>query len=83
MSRPISWLTRLHETIRSVTDLVRSHYDRPDLERLFELRSCAAPKTDRLCPWLPSGPPDWSNARFWPLSSIGSKMRTTRPGSSS
>jgi hypothetical protein len=37
MPRPLSWLPRLHEIDRSVANSVRSHYDRRDIERLFEL----------------------------------------------
>jgi hypothetical protein len=44
MPRPISWLPRLHEIRRSVANSVRSHYDRRDLEQLFELQPRAAQK---------------------------------------
>ncbi len=44
MPRPISWLPRLHLIMRSVASSVRSHYDRRDLERLFELQPRAAQK---------------------------------------
>ena len=37
MLRPGSWLPRLHEIRRSVTNSVRSHYDRRDLPRRVEL----------------------------------------------
>lgn len=44
MPRSVSWLPRLHEIRRSVQNSVRSHYDRGDLERLFELQPRAAGK---------------------------------------
>ena len=44
MSRPISWLPRLHEITRAVEHSIRSHYDRHDLEELFELQPRAAQK---------------------------------------
>jgi len=37
-ARPICWLPRLHLIRRAVTNSVRSHYDRHDLEQLFELQ---------------------------------------------
>jgi hypothetical protein len=40
--RPISWLPRLAEIRRSVKNSVRSHYERKDIERLFELQPRAA-----------------------------------------
>ncbi len=42
LSRPISWLPRLHVTRRSVANSMRSHYDRHDLQQLFELQPRAA-----------------------------------------
>ncbi len=50
MPRPVSWLPRLHEIARSVTNSVRSHYDRGDLERLYELQPRAAQKLLDLMP---------------------------------
>jgi hypothetical protein len=50
MPRPLSWLPRLHEIDRSVANSVRSHYDRRDLERLFELQPRAAQKLLDLVP---------------------------------
>ena len=44
MPRPISWLPRLHEISRAVANSVRSHYDRRDIEQLFELQPRAAQK---------------------------------------
>lgn len=42
MPRPISWLPRLAVITRSVQNSVRSHYDRADLQALFELQPRAA-----------------------------------------
>ncbi|SNT27006.1 hypothetical protein SAMN05421770_106210 [Granulicella rosea] len=42
MPRPISWLPRLHEIRKSVSTSVRSHYERKDLEGLFQLQPRAA-----------------------------------------
>ncbi len=55
MPRPVSWLPRLHEIRRSVDASVRSHYDRRDLERLFELQPRAAQKLLELLPTIPVG----------------------------
>ena len=42
MPRPITWLPRLTEIRRSVKNSARSHYERKDIERLFELQPRAA-----------------------------------------
>lgn len=42
MARPISWLTRLADIRRSVANSVRSHYERKDIERLFQIQPRAA-----------------------------------------
>jgi len=55
MPRPVSWLPRLHEIRRSVDASVRSHYDRRDLERLFELQPRAAGKLLELLSTVPIG----------------------------
>ncbi len=55
MPRPVSWLPRLHEIRRSVAHSVRSHYDRGDLERLFELQPRAAGKLLELLPTVQVG----------------------------
>jgi hypothetical protein len=55
MPRPISWLPRLHEITRSVANSVRSHYDRRDLEQLFELQPRAAQKLLELLPTVSVG----------------------------
>ncbi len=55
MPRPLSWLSRLHEIRRSVANSVRSHYDRRDLQSLFELQPRAAQKLLELLPTVPVG----------------------------
>ena len=55
MPRPVSWLPRLHEIRRAVAGSVRSHYDRQDLERLFELQPRSAQKLLELFPALTVG----------------------------
>jgi hypothetical protein len=40
--RPISWLPRLHQIRRGVKHSVRSHFERRDIERLFQLQPRAA-----------------------------------------
>ncbi|ADW70974.1 hypothetical protein [Granulicella tundricola] len=42
MPRPISWLPRLHQIRKTVDSSVRSHYERKDIETLFELQPRAA-----------------------------------------
>jgi hypothetical protein len=42
MPRPISWLTRLHEIRRTVASSVRSHYERKEIEALFQVQPRAA-----------------------------------------
>ena len=55
MPRPISWLPRLHIISRSVANSVRSHYDRHDLENLFELQPRAAQKLIEMLPSVQIG----------------------------
>ena len=55
MPRPISWLPRLHTISRSVASSVRSHYDRRDLETLFELQPRAAQKLLEMLPAVQIG----------------------------
>lgn len=55
MARPLSWLPRLHEIRRSVANSVRSHYDRHDLEQLFELQPRAAQNFFSILPSVPVG----------------------------
>ncbi|CAN5450143.1 hypothetical protein BH10ACI4_BH10ACI4_37410 [soil metagenome] len=42
MPRPISWLIRLHDIRRAVADSVRSHYERKEIEALFQVQPRAA-----------------------------------------
>lgn len=42
MPRPISWLTRLPEIRRAVASSVRSHYERKEIEALFQVQPRAA-----------------------------------------
>lgn len=55
MPRPVSWLPRLHIIRLSVANSVRSHYDRRDLELLFELQPRAAQNFFALLPSVPVG----------------------------
>ncbi len=55
MSRPISWLPRLHEIRRSVAKSVRSHYSRTDLQTLFGLQPRAAQKLLEMLPTVAIG----------------------------
>ena len=55
MPRAVSWLPRLHEISRTVQNSVRSHYDRGDLERLFELQPRAAGKLLEMLPTVQVG----------------------------
>jgi hypothetical protein len=55
MPRPVSWLPRLHLISSSVAHSVRSHYDRHDLEQLFELQPRAAQKLLEMLPSLQIG----------------------------
>jgi hypothetical protein len=55
LPRPITWLPRLHEIRRSVANSVRSHYDRRDLEALFELQPRAAQKLLEMLPTVRVG----------------------------
>jgi hypothetical protein len=55
MPRPISWLPRLQDITRSVASSIRSHYDRHDLEMLFELQPRAAQKLLEMLPAVQVG----------------------------
>ena len=55
MARPVSWLPRLHIITKTVLNSVRSHYDRGDLERLFELQPRAAQKMLEMLPIVQVG----------------------------
>jgi hypothetical protein len=53
--RTLSWLPRLHLIARSDANSVRSHYDRHDLEGLFELQPRAAQKLLEMLPGVQVG----------------------------
>ncbi len=53
MPCPPSWLPRLHESRRAVTNSVRSHWERKDIERPFELQPKASQKLLALLPTEP------------------------------
>ena len=55
MARPPSWLPRLHVIAKTVANSVRSHYDRHDLEKLFELQPRAAQNLLELLPSVKVG----------------------------
>ena len=55
MPRPVSWLPRLYEINKTVTNSVRSHYDRRDIETLFELQPRAAQEMLKLLPSVQVG----------------------------
>ncbi len=55
MARPPSWLPRLHQLRQTIAHSVRSHYDRKDIERLFELQPRASGKLLELLPSVPVG----------------------------
>jgi len=55
MARPASWLPRLHEIHRAVSNSIRSHYTRRELESLFELQPRAAQKLIELLPVVAVG----------------------------
>ena len=52
---PSPWLPRLHPIRRAVEASVRSHWGRPDLERLFGLQPRAAQKLLELLPTVQVG----------------------------
>ena len=66
MARPISWLSRIAQIRRSVSESVRSHYGRKDLERLFELQPRAAQKLLEILPSVSFG-----TSRFVERSALG------------
>jgi hypothetical protein len=49
MAPRTSWLLRLPEIRRSVSESVRSHYDSRDLQRLFRVKPRAAQKLIKMC----------------------------------
>lgn len=55
MPRPLSWLDRIVPISRSVAESARSHYDRKELQRLFELQPRAAQQLMAALPHVPVG----------------------------
>jgi hypothetical protein len=55
MGRRLSWLDRLHPIARAVLNSARSHYDRRDLEQLFELQPRSAQILMAALPTVPVG----------------------------
>jgi hypothetical protein len=55
MPRTLSWLDRIVPISRTVRDSARSHYDRKDIERLFELQPRAAQQLMAALPSVPVG----------------------------
>ena len=55
MPRPLSWLDRIVPISRSVAESARSHYDRKEIERLFELQPRAAQQLMAALPHVPVG----------------------------
>ena len=55
MSRTLSWLDRIVPISRSVAESARSHYDRKELQRLFELQPRAAQQLMAALPHVPVG----------------------------
>ena len=55
MARTLSWLDRIVPISRTVQESARSHYDRKDIERLFELQPRAAQQLMAALPCVPVG----------------------------
>lgn len=55
MPRPLSWLDRIVPISRSVAESSRSHYDRQELQRLFELQPRAAQQLMAALPHIAIG----------------------------
>jgi hypothetical protein len=55
MPRTLSWIDRIVPISRTVRGSARSHYDRKDIERLFELQPRAAQQLMAALPTLPVG----------------------------
>ena len=55
MPRTLSWLDRIVPISRSVAESARSHYDRKELQRLFELQPRAAQQLMSALPYVPVG----------------------------
>ncbi len=55
MPRTLSWIDRIVPISRSVAESARSHYDRKELQRLFELQPRAAQQLMAALPNVPVG----------------------------
>jgi hypothetical protein len=55
MARAVSWLPRLHEIRRRVEGSARSHYERKEIETLFELQPRAAQMLVEMLPGVAVG----------------------------
>jgi hypothetical protein len=55
MARPHTWLPRLPEIIKAVEISARTHYDRSDIERLFDIQRRAAQKVQNILPCVKIG----------------------------
>lgn len=55
MARPIPWLPRLKEIRKSAAGSVRSHYERRDLQELFQVQSRTANRLLEILPTVPIG----------------------------
>ena len=55
MGRRLSWLDRLYPISRSVAGSARSHYDRKDLQQLFEIQPRSAQNLMAALPTVPIG----------------------------
>ena len=55
MGRRLSWLDRLYPISRTVAGSARSHYDRKDLQQLFEIQPRSAQNLMAALPTVPIG----------------------------
>lgn len=55
MGRRLSWLDRLYPISRTVASSARSHYDRKDLQQLFEIQPRSAQNLMAALPTVPIG----------------------------
>jgi hypothetical protein len=55
MPRPVSWLCRLHEIRKAVTSSVRSHYERQEIETLFQVQARTAQQLLEMLPTMRIG----------------------------
>jgi len=50
MPRPVSWMSRLHEIRRTVGSSIRSHYERREIETLFQVQARTAQQLLEMLP---------------------------------